>query len=240
MYKAYCIDDEPLVLEDFMNNPLFADSGFILAGCQTNPVKAAKEIRKICPDVVFTDLKMPTMNGVELTEKLRGEGISCEFVVISAYPEFDESRRFFLLDGFDYLLKPVSDQDLSQLLSRLAAKLARKKPTQYYPTEKLPPRLNKIIAYLAADIAAQHSINSLCEEFHINRSLLNRLFLQHLGTSPIAYLTTLRMERAAHLLDESPLDIKEIALQCGYKDYFYFCRVFRNHYLCTPTAYREG
>ena len=48
------------------------------------------------------------------------------------------------------------------------------------------------------------------------------------------------MKRAKKLLTETDLSIKEIASQCGYDDYFYFCRVFQRTYRCTPTQLRTG
>jgi two-component system response regulator YesN len=116
LYRAYFVEDKPLVLEAFMSNPVFLECGFINAGHCVNPVEAVKEIQKINPDVVFTDLKMPVLNGVELMEELKRAGYNGEFVIVSAYGEFEESRRFFTMDGFDYLIKPVSEHDLQTLL----------------------------------------------------------------------------------------------------------------------------
>jgi AraC-like DNA-binding protein len=48
------------------------------------------------------------------------------------------------------------------------------------------------------------------------------------------------MEEAALLLKTTQKKVKEIAALCGYADYFYFCRVFREVYACTPTNYREA
>jgi YesN/AraC family two-component response regulator len=95
MFRAYFVDDEPLVLHDIINNPLFADYGYQTVGSSTMPIKAVTEIKKLNPDVVFTDLQMPECSGVDLVEKLRAKNCDCEFVVISGYREFDESIRFF-------------------------------------------------------------------------------------------------------------------------------------------------
>ena len=240
MFRVYFVDDEPLVLEEIVYNPLFAESGFQTVGFSTDPGKAAKEIRTLNPDAVFTDLKMPERSGVDMMADLRENGAACEFIVISAYPDFEESRRFFLLDGFDYLIKPVSDNRLRELLVKLAGKLAGKKQAKNIGPDTASQKLNMIIAYLRERSAAQHTVESLCERFHLSRSYFSQLFANHLGTTFVAYMTKLRMEEAARLLKDSLKDVKEIAALCGYKDYFYFCRVFRNHHACTPTAFREG
>jgi YesN/AraC family two-component response regulator len=240
MFRAYFVDDEPLVLKEFISNPLFADCGYQVAGSSTDPLTAIKEIKKLLPDVVFCDLNMPYCSGVDMMETLRDNGAACEFVIISAFPDFEESRRFFLLDGFNYLLKPVSDHDLQQLLDKLTARLAGKKAGSRISEDSSSPELNQIISYLKENIAGKHTLESISESHFMNTTHISWLFANNLGTTFVAYLTKIRMEEAARLLKETAKDVREISELCGYHDYFYFCRVFRKHHLCTPSAFREG
>jgi two-component system response regulator YesN len=241
MFRAYFVDDEPLVLKEFINNPLFAACGYQVVGFATNPFNAIKEIKKLLPDVVFTDLKMPECSGVDLVEALRDKDARCEFVIISAHPDFIESRRFFLLGGFNYLLKPVSDHELQQLLGKLTARLAGKKAgADKIAADTSSTELNEIISYLKENITAKHTLELLCEKYHLSNTYICQLFANYLGTTFVAFMTKLRMEEAARLLKETTGDVKDIANLCGYNDYFYFCRVFRKHHLCTPTELREG
>ena len=240
MYRAYVVDDEPLVLEGFIKMPGFAESGYIVAGSAIDPLKASKEIRKTIPDVVFTDLKMPGCSGIELMEDLTRSGIDCEFVIVSAYGEFEESRRFFKMKGFDYLVKPVSDYDLLELLSRLSNKLAGKKPGRGILDETPSPELNMILADLRENFASKQTLEALSVKYKINQNYICHLFSRHLGTTFVSYMTMLRMDEAANLLKNTQKSVKEIAGKCGYNDYFYFCRVFREYYHCAPTVFREG
>jgi YesN/AraC family two-component response regulator len=242
MFKAYFIDDEPLVLEEFHSNPLFTDYGYQAVGSATNPLKAIAEIKELLPDVVFTDLRMPDLSGVDLIEQLRDEGVDCDFIIISAFPEFDEQRRFFLLDGFDYLLKPVSDESLQNLLSRLSPAIAGKNAAGAISAEwgdTSSGQLVDIVAYLKENISGKHTLESVAEKHHLSDTSVYRLFTGHLGMTFSTYMTRIRMEEATRLLKETGKDVKEIARLCGYSDYFYFCRVFKKHYSCTPTNFRE-
>ena len=240
MFRAYFVDDEPLVLEEMLDNPIFTEHGYQVIGSSTNPSQALKEVRRLNPDVVFTDLSMPECSGVDMMERLKIAGALYEFIIISAYPEFAEQRRFFLLGGFDYLLKPVSDENLHQLLSRLTAKLAGKKGMKLFQEDTSSPDLNRMITYLKDNVDKKHTLESLSEAHFVNPKYVCQLFANHLSTTFTAYMTMLRMEEAARLLKNTQKDVKEIAFNCGFNDYFYFCRVFRKHHACTPTAYREG
>jgi YesN/AraC family two-component response regulator len=240
MFRAYFVDDEPLVLQEFIANPLFAENGYQIVGSSTIPFAAVKEIRKQSPDVVFADLKMPECSGVDLVEILREKKTDCEFVLVSAYAEFEESRRFFRLGGLDYLLKPVNDQELQTLLNKLSGRLAVKKMSDDSLEDTPSMELNQIIAFMKEHLAEKQTLEIISHECHLAINSICRLFANHLDTTFVAYLTKLRMMEAARLLIETPMDIGEIALACGYSDYFYFCRVFREQYLCAPSEFRLG
>ena len=239
MYRAFFVDDEPLVLEAFMSKSVFLECGFINAGHSSDPRIAIKTIIEVQPDVVFSDLKMPALSGVELMNELKQSGFSGEFVIVSAYREFEEARRFFTMDGFDYLVKPVTETDLLALLEKLSGKLYDK-VMKANPIKETPsPELNEIITYLHKNISRRHTLESICNEFYLKPNFVCKLFSRYLGTTFTAYYTNVRMEEAAVLLRTTQKTVKEISYICGYQDYFYFCRVFRDIFSCTPSGYRE-
>ena len=239
LYRAYFVDDEPHALERLAGSSLWSSHGYQVVGFSTDPKKALSEIKKLSPDVVFADLKMPELTGVELMEMLREKGMECEFVIISAYPEFDSSRRFFTKKGFDYLVKPVSDDDLLILLEKLTARLAGKRGKTGMDESTASPDLNNMLAYLKENLAAKHTLESLSEKFSTNNTYVCELFSNYLGTTFVSYMTKLRMETAAEFLKDKNRSVKEIAGLCGY-DYLYFVQVFKKFYACSPTSFREG
>ncbi|MDL2248235.1 helix-turn-helix transcriptional regulator [Tyzzerella sp. OttesenSCG-928-J15] len=85
-----------------------------------------------------------------------------------------------------------------------------------------------------------HTLESLSEKFNINPTYICQLFSKHLNTTFISYLTDLRMEKASALLLKTDKTIKEIAVLSGYNDYFYFCRVFKEHFNVPPSKFRKA
>ncbi len=239
MYTVFLVDDEPIVLDKLKNNPVFMECGFEISGVCTNPAAAIEQICKIKPDVIFSDLKMPGLSGTTMIMQLKNKGIQSECVIISAYGEFAEARHFFVNGGFDYLLKPVSEHDLAALLDKLSETLDKKNREPKALPQSLSPEFNMILKYLKENITEKHSLESMSQMFGHNPNYICNLFSQHLNTTFISYITSLRMKEAGRLLRETNKAVKEIALLCGYNDYFYFCRVFREYYRCTPTGYRE-
>ena len=83
------------------------------------------------------------------------------------------------------------------------------------------------------------SLRELAARAKVSSSYLIALFQRYLGTSPIAYATGIRMKTAATQLRNPYLSIKQIALQCGFRDTNYFCRLFRKHFGCSAGEYRK-
>lgn len=233
----YLVDDEPLILETLSSKMRFLECGFQIVGASPDPVLAMEEIKELRPHVVITDLKMPVLTGIQLMEELKSCGCASEFVILSAYNEFKDVRRFFTGHGFDYVVKPVSDEDLVALLRKLSDKLGNIDPK----TDAITPSgdLNEILRYLREHYAMKHSLESLGQKYDINPTMICNLFAKHLQTTFIAYITEIRMEKAEKMLLTSTKSVKEIATLCGYNDYFYFCRVFREQRQTTPTKFRN-
>ena len=94
-------------------------------------------------------------------------------------------------------------------------------------------------------LAAQHlsnpefSILTAAKELQIHRSTLMRQMLEHYGISPQKYLTSCRLQQAEALLKNTSLLIKEIAVQSGFSDSNYFCKIFRREYGISPAEFRK-
>lgn len=239
MFSAYLVDDEVLVLSDMLNSIPWIENNFMVIGSSSKPTTAFDEIVELKPDVVFTDIKMPGKTGLELIRDLKESGVTSEFVVVSAYEKFEYAKELIQLQGFDYLIKPIDENQYEELLKRLYGKLGEKYAERKTPTTPSED-LNSIIKYLNKNICQKHTLQQIAKQFCISPNYICQLFSKHLQTTYSNYLTELRMTRATKLLKSTARPVKEVAALSGYDDYFYFCRVFRTHFRCTPTQYRES
>ena len=238
MHKAYLVDDDRLAIDRYWSKrQIFMDSGFEICGAQTNPLAALEEIHALRPDAVISDLKMPELSGIGLFEELQRELFRPLFVIVSAYSDYKDIRRLFLTHGFDYLVKPVADCDLEDLLNRLSDRLNCVTPM----VERLTPskRLDDILGYLKEFSHLNHTTQSIGERFSLTPGGVCNLFSRHLGTTFSAYMNALRMDRAEKLLRTTYKPVKEISVMCGYSDAVYFARVFNKAYGMSPSRFRE-
>lgn len=82
------------------------------------------------------------------------------------------------------------------------------------------------------------TVATVAEECFTSVSTLQREFNKTFKTSPKKYLNALRMKKAAEMLAENQLSVKEIANICGFEDEKYFSRKFKKHFGCSPKLYR--
>ncbi len=118
MISIYIVDDEPMAIR-YMEM-LLEECGwpYEIAGTQTNSTKAYYEIRTLKPDIVFTDISMPVMNGLELAEKVLKKG-DTRVYLLTSYEDFEFAKKGVRIGASDYLLKnELSEKMLRDLLER--------------------------------------------------------------------------------------------------------------------------
>ncbi len=241
MYSVYLVDDEKLILKSITDAIEWQENNLSLIGKNTDPSKAIEEILSLKPDIVFCDLKMPAIDGIELVRRAKQGGSKSEFIMLSAFAEFEASRDFFLLGGHDYLLKPIDKDALQLTLERLIRKFsATDKEDKEKTLTKTSTAFLELVEYLETNYHLKHSLNSLSERFHISETYICDLFSKNYSTTYTIFITNLRMKKAAELILSTDTPMKQICHMCGYPDYLYFCRVFKNYYGIPPSKYREN
>lgn len=101
-----------------------------IIGIAHNGIEALDLAQKTNPDIVITDIKMPGCSGLELIERMRKLCTQSEFVIISGYTHFEYAKMAIQYGVSDYLLKPISKQELQETLNRLAQKIKTRKQTE--------------------------------------------------------------------------------------------------------------
>lgn len=114
--KALVVEDE-IKIGDYIKNKIeYLDSGFRVQGVAENGKQALEMIKKSQPQVVFTDISMPEMDGLELSRLIRNTYPEVLVVIISGYSDFEYAQKAIRYGVFNYLLKPLEDEKLSDVL----------------------------------------------------------------------------------------------------------------------------
>jgi two-component system, response regulator YesN len=126
MYRVLLVDDEIWSLEGIRKLLDWEKMGFTVIAQVTDPSEAWNIICSSKPDVVFTDIRMPEISGIELMNMSRKIGSTSEFIVISGYAEFEYAQEALRYGAFDYQLKPIDPDEAKPLLERLKKHLDKK------------------------------------------------------------------------------------------------------------------
>jgi|GEM_PF-544745 len=106
MTRLLIVDDESLLRQGFMHMTDWETQGFQIVGEASNGKEALEIIAQKSPDIVVTDIKMPLMDGVELTKIIKEDYPGIQVVILSSYNDFEYVREMLRLGAFDYILKP--------------------------------------------------------------------------------------------------------------------------------------
>ena len=241
MYSVYIVDDETLVIQDLINTISWLENGFEVIGSNTNSMTALPEIIRMKPDVVFSDLKMPGYDGIELIKRSKENGVDAEFIILSGYEEFSACREFLRMGGFDYILKPLDKDDAALTLEQLSRKLTgkhNKTPSiQFKPSQS--SNFDDLVTYITQNFSKKHTLDDLSSRYNMNPTYICDLFSKQYNSTLIIFLANLRMQEASRLILGTDMQLKEIAVFCGYQSYHRFCKVFRTHFGKSPSQFRE-
>lgn len=151
LYKVILVDDEADVIESIQHKIKWNDLGFEVVGSATNGIKALELAESIQPDVVLTDIKMPYMDGLELSKQLNNEYPNIHIMICTGFDEFEYAKEAVHLDINEYILKPVSAAELTSCLIRLKEALDREREEKLN-VKKLKSYFNDVLPALRANL----------------------------------------------------------------------------------------
>ena len=199
------------------------------------------------PDLIVSDVMMPKMNGLELTEKLKQTPATrtIPVILLTAKSTKRETVEGFTSGADDYLTKPF---DTSELIMRVNAQInARKVIRDNLAVEESAeiagvnandPFLAQLNKQVMAHISdPRFNVEMLAKLMHMSRDTLTRKCNKTINQSPLAYIRHVRMHHAAVLLKNDSISVSEVAYGLGFESLAYFSRTFKKHTGKTPTEY---
>jgi len=127
MYKVFLVEDEIVVREGIRNNIPWDQIQYSLAGEAPDGEMALSMIQDIKPDILITDIRMPFMDGLTLSRIVKKNLPWIKIIILSGHDEFEYAREAIGIGIDEYLLKPVSSQDMLKALDKVAARIDEEK-----------------------------------------------------------------------------------------------------------------
>ena len=235
MIRILILDDEELICKtlDMMirridgigpvHTDLFCDGS-----------EALEAIRKEAYDIALTDLRMPGMDGLAFMETARALPNPPKLIVVSAYGDFDYVKGAFKSGAFDYLMKPVTFQELQEVILKCMETDDR---VEENPDDQAV--IEDILQYMEANIEKNISLSDVAGYASMEYSYFSSYFKRKTGKSFSACLQEVRNRHAQKLLAETEIGIEELAVRMGYSSGSNFSRAFRRGTGQWPSEYRK-
>ncbi len=127
MYKVFIVEDEIVIREGIKNKIPWEEEGFLFVGDASDGELAYPRIIKEQPDILITDIKMPFMDGLELSKLLKKDMPQLKIIIISGYSDFKYAQKAIDIGISEYLLKPISSENLVAAIKNAAAAIKKER-----------------------------------------------------------------------------------------------------------------
>ena len=252
MYNLLLADDESIVRRGIKTLVDYAALGIGEVFEAENGEQALEIVNRGDVHIVFADINMPRMNGLEFAKKAREIDPALKIALITGYDYFDYVVTALKLGVDDYILKPVSKDDVTELLIKLVDK---RKAEDGLKT--VIASADKIAGLSSAsdDDSLKHTLaaaieqnlqnpafclSALAEEIGYNAAYLSTLFKKLFGANFRDYLLDMRLEKAKILLLSTQMKNYEVAAAIGIDDPNYLSALFKRRFGVTVSEFRKA
>ncbi|MCD7764967.1 MAG: response regulator [Lachnospiraceae bacterium] len=132
MLKVFLVEDETIIREGLRDIIPWQQYGYTLVGDAGDGEEALPMIRQTRPDVLITDIKMPFMDGLALSNLVSREFPNTKIIIISGYDDFEYARQAIRIGVEQYLLKPITKAMLIKTLSEVSEKISSEREQENY------------------------------------------------------------------------------------------------------------
>lgn len=256
MLRVLIVEDEEIIRNGLQYTIDWLSMNATVVGSACDGEQGLQMIKEFAPDIVISDIRMPRMDGLQMIEKAQNMDFNFIPIILTSYSDFSYAQQAINLRVFDYVLKPLDESKLKEVIKKAADAVEQK--NQYKSLKKIAdrateensavtnivlktdspnPAINTCLKTIENDFAGHPNIENLAAELKVSPSYLSRLFKKHTGTTFLDFLNRYRIQKAVNYLSQNTYRVYEVASMCGFSDYKRFYEVFRSYTGINPTDF---
>lgn len=251
MVTLLLVDDEDLVKKGIKTFVDFEKLGIGRLLEASNGLEALALFEADSIQLVLMDINIPKLNGLEVAKRMKAQSPQVKIAMLTGYDYFDYAVSALKIGAMDYILKPVSKQDVTEVLARMV---------QAYAADLEQEALAKVVDNLAKNRSGeadkgykaliqeqvdrhiddpQFSLSALAKALGFSTGYLSGLFKEHFGIPFQDYMLMMRLEKAKLLLLSTDMKNYQIAEAVGFEDVNYFGTRFKKQFGMSPKQYQQ-
>lgn len=267
MFKVLIIDDEEIIREGLRTVIDWNSLECKVVGEAVDGDEGLEMVSSTAPDIVFTDIRMPGLNGLEMISKIKEYKYGCKIIILSGFRDFEYAQQAVKLGAFRFLLKPTNTQEIILSIEDAIKELKRtksdeeifkslkRKVKEDYDlsssvtiTEDDSLNSNKknskylvvqALSFMRANLMKDLSLKNVSDYLYISTWYLSKLVKKETGSTFTDILNEIRIDEAKKLLQQPQYKIYEVSAMIGFTDATYFNKLFKSITGLKPMEYRN-
>ena len=246
MYKVVLIDDESIIVEGLKSVIAWEKFDCRVVDTAFNAANGTKAIRKHSPHILFTDIKMPDMDGLSMLAGLKSEYPNMQVAILTGFRNFEYGQQAVRLGVTRLLLKPCPMNELEEALGTMIANLkeAEVEGSAEMDASESEQSANSFIVrqaigYLDENYKEKITLQDVADYCYVSQWHLSKLLNKHMEKSFYNLLNESRIKVDKKLLEDPSLRVCDISEMVGYADTGHFSRVFKKVVGLSANTYRN-
>lgn len=266
MYKVMIIDDEPIIVEGLTKSIQWEKYHCQVVATASDGVEGKLLVQEMHPDIIFTDICMPEMDGLTMMAGLKSEFPDTQICVLTGFREFDYAQRAIKIGVSRFLLKPSNMSEIEEAIAYMTSNLEKKnqarKKQKGLPAESengIPEDpdvknedldspvakyassfiVKNALSYIETHYQEKLLLSDVADHTYVSQWHLSKLLNRHRGQNFSEILNSVRIEKAKEMLKDPALRIGDIAEAVGFLDMAHFSRVFKKQTGMSANQYRN-
>ena len=249
MIKVFLVEDEVVIRDAIKNSINWEQEGYEFVGEASDGELALPMILKEKPDILITDIRMPFMDGLELSRLVKKELPDTNIIILSGYDEFEYARQAMIYGAADFIVKPLKEKELGDALVRAKKQfegdlqksdmLERIKQHIVADGGEIEDEifLGRVLEYIMKYVTENKTMEDVAEYMELSKDYFGKMCKNKFNITFKQIQTITKMEYAGYLLCNSNIKVYELSERLGYSTPDYFSRIFTETMGVTPKKY---
>lgn len=238
--RLMIVDDEKLAADALAESLDWNSVGFEKVCICYDAAEAWSILETGGIDLLLCDIEMPFMGGLDLQKKIVGAQLCTRTILLTCHAEFSYARQALRLGVTDYLLKPVGEEELKDVVKRTVDEMEQTGNKEGLELSSAQPQaLRDACKYVEEHLEEEIGRDDVARAVFLSPDYLNRIFKKELNMSLSHFILEKKMQMACRLLLETTLSVSEISEKIGYTNFSAFSYAFKRSMGYSPTGFRR-